>query len=446
MKVAFVTHKKSLYDKFKSVVESDFPHLSVQYLIYDSFDDVPGLIEDRQREFDAIIFAGHVTMAYANARLRRETLWIQLPRAGSTILCALLSVIRKGWDVSKLSFDSYDESLLLEIYDELGYVMEKPLLVFKDNMLSGTYSEDALKFHKNNLRTQEATACCTCLYKVHMQLDMEHLPNIYIVPTRDVIREQLHFIQQFYRAREEAKGRLSVFLITIDFPSDHSVMQERDDLFMFEKMKVSQQIYRYAGHLQATVLEASLRDYLLFSTKEIIEMETNHYKNFELLNLMERETLYTVSIGVGHGDTVAGAKSNAVAAMLKAKGHSCNSAYVCLNDGNFIGPFFSASAGRDRKEPSIDDKLLRASELTGISVNTLYKLRCFVLNYCPQGTFTSHALAEGLTLSKRHVNKILQNLEQHNFAKVVGKRLMDKSGRPSRLFMLNLGTAIGGKH
>jgi hypothetical protein len=341
-----------------------------------------------------------------------------------------------GWDIMKLSFDSYDEALFLEIYKELGYEVNVPLQVFKGNMLDSSYSEDAFNFHKNNLRTQRATGCLTALNKVHLQLNRERLPSLLLSTTRDVIREQLNFVQQFYRAKKEAEGRIAVLWVTVDFPSDYSVMQESDDLFMLERMKIAQQIYRYASHLQAIVLEMSLRDYILFSTKEIIEMETDHYKNFKLLSWMEQETFYNVSIGVGYGDTVAGARGAAVAAMLRVRGCNRNSACVCFSDRDFIGPFFGTTA--DRKEPYIDSKLLAVAELTGISVNTLYKLHCFVLSHNAQGTFTSQELADGLSLSKRRVDKILQNLEQYGFIKVVGKRVMEKSGRPSRVLAMNL--------
>jgi hypothetical protein len=303
-------------------------------------------------------------------------------------------------------------------------------------MLDGAYSENALNFHRDNLRTRRATGCFTALTGVHFRLNRERLPNLFLTVTRDVIREQLNFAQQFYRAKKEAEGRIVVLWVTVDFPSDYSVMREGDDLFMLERMKIAQQIYRYASHLQATVLEMSLRDYILFSTKEIIEMETDYYRNFKLLDWMERETFYNVSIGVGYGDTVAGARGAAVSAMLRAKGHDRNSACVCLGDRNFIGPFFGAAA--DRKEPPIDSKLLAVAESTGISVNTLYKLHCFAMSHNARGTFTSQALADGLSLSKRRVDKILQNLEQHGFVKVVGKRVMEKSGRPSRVLAMNL--------
>jgi hypothetical protein len=436
MKIAFVAPQGPLCSKFRSVAESDFSHLDVEYLIYETFDEVPKIVGDRQEEFDAVLFSGHVAMTYANAYQQRKTLWVQLPRAGGTVLCAFLSAVRMGWDITRLSFDSYDEALLLEIYKELDYEVKSPLLVFKGNMLDSLYSENALNFHRNNLRTQKATGCLTALNRVHLRLNEERLPNLFLSTTRDVIREQLNFVQQFYRARKEAEGRIIVLWVTIDFPSDYSIMQETDDLFMLERMKIAQQIYRYASHLQAAVLEMSLRDYLLFSTKEIIEMETDYYQSFKLLDWMEQETFYNVSIGVGYGDTVAGARSSAVAAMLRAKGHNRNSACVCLGDRNFIGPFFSAAAGR--KEPPIDSKLLAAAESTGISVNTLYKLHCFVLSHNAQGTFTSQALADGLALSKRRVDRILQNLEQHGFVKVVGKRVMEKSGRPSRVLMMTL--------
>ncbi len=438
MKIAFIAPPSPfpLCDKLKSLIEADFPHIQVEYLLYDKFEDVPGLIDGRQEEFEAIVFGGQVAMVYANARLQRKTLWLQLPRAGSTILCALLNAVRMGWDVTKLSFDSYDDILLREIYQELGYDLgDRKFLTFRGDMMRSSYSEDVFRFHENNCRTQKATGCITGLYKVHTRLTEAKLPSLLLIPTRSVMREQLNFIQQFHRAKQDAKGQISVVLITIDFPSDHSVMRESGDLFILEKMKITQQVYRYAGQLQATVLEASLRDYLLFSTKEMIEIETQHYKHFNLLEWIERDTLYNVSIGIGHGDTVAISKSNAVTAMLRAKKHDRSTAYVCTGDGDFLGPFSNGSA--PKKKIKIDDKLLNVAETTGISVNTIYKLHCFLLSN-PKKNFTSQELAEGLAISKRSTDRILQTLEQKGFVNIIGKRIINESGRPSRLISIDL--------
>lgn len=442
MKIAVVSPLlwTPLTDKFKSLIESEFPEIEAIWLLYGSFEEIAGLVEARQEEADAVVFSGHAAMAVANARLQRRTLWVVLPKAGSSILCALLNAARMGCDITKLSFDSYSDDLLQEIYGELGYSTDdRSFLTFRGTMTYKSYNDDALSFHMENLRSGRAVACLTGLHKVHMRLSEAKLPNVMVIPTRNLIREQLNFLKQYHRAKEDAKGQISVMLITIDFPPDHSIIRERDDLFRLEKMKISQQIYRYAGQLQATVLEASLRDYLLFSTRDIIEAETGHYSTFNLLSWMEQETLYNISIGIGHGETVAVAKSNAVSAMLRAQKHGLNSVYVCMGEEDFLGPFFAKSAPREKVQ--IDDRLLKVADATGVSVNTIYRLHCFLLSH-PRENFTSQELATGLTLSKRSMDRIVQALEQRGFASVMGKRILSKSGRPSRVLSIDWSGSI----
>ncbi len=425
----------SLADKVRDLVATEFSRMEVECFFYETFDKIPELLDGQQEKFDAVLFSGHAAMAHADARLPRKTRWAVLSKMGSSILCALLNASRMGWDITKLSFDSYSEALLRETYGELGYAAAgMEFLTFKGVMADSSYIEDALRFHRDNLAGGKAVGCLTGLQAVHLRLNGAGLPNIMIVPTRNVIREQLGFLEQFHRAKEEAKGQISAVLVTIDFPSDHSVMRESDDLFIMEKMKIGQQIYRYAGQLQATVLEASLRDYLLFSTRRIIETETCHYRNFALLQRLEEETLYSVSIGIGHGDTVAIAKSNAVAAMLRAQKHGHNSAYVCMNDGNFIGPFFRDTAGRE--DAQVDARLLKVADATGLSVNTLYRLHCFLLVE-PGKNFTSQEFAEGLAINRRSADRILQTLDEKGFVRTMGRRIMNKGGRPSRVVSID---------
>ena len=70
---------------------------------------------------------------------------------------------------------------------------------------------------------------------------------------------------------------------------------------------------------KATVVEVSYNTYLLFSTKNILETQTNYFKDIKLLHNISENSLNIISMGIGYGDTVQDAKYNATLGMEKPK-------------------------------------------------------------------------------------------------------------------------------
>lgn len=414
------------------VATKDFPLITTKLLVYNDFDEIPDLLEPEQESLDAVIFGGLVGMAYAHKYLKRKTLWLGLPRSGSSIFRVLLLAMRHGYNIESLSYDSYEPAILREVFLELNYdIPDTEFRCFKGNKTDSSYSEDVLQFHIDNYRHKGVSACITGLQKVNCRLDAMGIPNFMVYPTRSVIREQLFFAQQFHQARQEAKGQIMVMMVGIGFPSDYSIMLEGDDSFILEKMKIVQHIHRYAGQLQASMLEESPRDFMLLSTKDVMALETQQFTRLALLEWMEREVNYPVSVGIGHGDTVALAKKNAVRAMLRARKERHNAAYVHMSDGNLLGPILPEKKNRD-KNVRIDDKFLQIAEKADLSINTVYNLHRFLVSTQKDG-YTSQEIAKALKYSKRNTDRLLQRLEQNGYVSVIGKRILGKAGRPVRI-------------
>ncbi|MGM9535263.1 MAG: winged helix-turn-helix transcriptional regulator, partial [Intestinibacter sp.] len=191
-----------------------------------------------------------------------------------------------------------------------------------------------------------------------------------------------------------------------------------------------------AQDIKAAVVEASSNTYLLFSTKNILELETDNFKNISLLNEIDEHSLHTVSIGIGYGSTAQDAKYNANSGMIKAKQHNKNTAYIVYENNKVEGPIMPNEIDSSSDDNLIDKKLSSISQTSGVSINTVFLLYNVVTKY-KKNHFTSKELAEACNLSIRSINRIVSKLELSGYCKVVGKKIVNDTGRPSRIIQFD---------
>ena len=104
-----------------------------------------------------------------------------------------------------------------------------------------------------------------------------------------------------------------------------------------------------------------------------------------------------------------------------------------------IMPVENAAHIEEERDAQLDAKFKVISDKTGLSVNGIYHLYCFLQEH-PREGYLSRELAEGLGLSRRSMNRVLQKLDQHGYVHVLGSRLLGKSGRPARILKITFDT------
>ncbi|MBS6952257.1 MAG: hypothetical protein KH230_03395 [Enterocloster asparagiformis] len=420
-------------EAIKKLLSDEFPNINAEFLIYEDYKLAFKKIECVQTRYDTILYGGPSAYRHAQALIRQETHWDYFPRMGSTILRAIIEAVAHKWDITRLSIDVYDRSAIEEIFLECGIdVGRTKLRIFCGDSLDKDYAQQAIEFHKDSLNRCGASGCITSLSPVTYEFDRLGIPYIAAIPTLNSMRNKLLEIQQYHRARRQAFGQITVLYVNINFPPEHSVLLGDEYSFMLEKMKITKEIYRYADQIAASVSQDSLYNYVLFSTCGYVEKETNYYQNFDLLDWLQRVTVYSVSIGIGSGESVAQARHNAFRGMLKAQKHKENAAYIILSEEEPIGPFFGESRLR---EPKIDRHYAYIAERAGISVNTFdnfYKwYQKHELEY-----FTSQELADGLKINKRSADRLIEKLVDAGIVSIEGLRMNHDSGRPARVMRI----------
>lgn len=419
----------------QEMITREFPQIQETLLIYNCYENILPVLQEKQDMYDTIFFGGPTVYRFAREKVRQTTHWVAFPRSSNNILRAIAELKLLGVDITRLSIDSYSEKSILEAYRELHIPAEQLKLQIYNKMENKQFSQNALRHHIKALKEGSADGCATASIDVVNEMNRKGMVCVPIIPTHDTIRAAVSNAMQYHRAKSNTKAQIAVIYININFPPEHSLLLSDEYSFMLQKMGITKEIYKYADRISASVAGESLYNYILFATRGALELETNQFQKFELLRWMQDATDYTVSIGVGNGETAVEARHNAFCAMLKAKGHTENTAYVMLADGVPVGPFTC-----EEKESPSDNRqetVQQVARQAGISANTIHGL----YNWSKKiGTeyFTSRELADGMKISKRSADRLLEKLLNAGLASLENNRIISTRGRPTRIIRLHL--------
>lgn len=424
--------------KVENIAVSEFQSINFTFLPYKNYKDVPTLIRDRQREFDAIIFGGTAPMQYCEVTIPKETIWKCIPRDGSVILRALLDISVKGYDINQISIDTYSERLIKTIYSELGINVDKTgVKVLPTGIVDEFTDENALSFHLKNFHSGQSVVCLTALVGVHHSLSDRKIPNFFASPTYNVVRETITHTHEVFNAMAQCTNPMAVVVVSIDTPTIGYLAEEHGYQFVQEKLKITQKIYLLAEELKAGVVDYSPRDYILYSSSSAVEAETRHFRVLDLLDWIDQATPQTVSVGIGVGMNVNLAQRNALRAVEKAKAVPGNSAFVLSNDNTFVGPILPKAVTSTDAKTGLISRIQSIADKAGISFNIAYQLHTLVGEQ-KSGVLSTADLARALNISRRTASGYIEKLEKAGIASYLGKRMVSDKGRPTMFFKINL--------
>lgn len=425
--------------KASAVAQSEFPNITPVPLVYEKYTDAPALVRAAQKKLDGILFTGTTPYLLCKEKVQPLLPWEAVPRRGSSLLCALLTaLLHFHCDIRKLSFDSYGTRILTEAYGEIGLVPQT-VNIWKAprNPCAPDYLDELVHFHESLYRQGDVTCCLTAMNSVYQTLNAKKIPVVLIEPTKNIYREALTQLQQKYLIQKLRRSQLTVICIHIDTPAARSLFNETTYNMALAKMQTARQIFIFADQIQAAVTEIGYNEYVLYSTRQALESETNHMRNFMLFAQPEIRTLCTMSIGIGFGCTALEAKVNAENAKLQAIQVGGNKIYIAHGANKMDGPFTIIQARKGRDEITIDPQLWALAQKSKLSIKTLHKL-FLITERTGKGEFTTAELGEQLHISDRTVNRIIAKLEAASLCTVVGEIMMAPTGRPRRVVKLDL--------
>ncbi len=429
MKIAFVIHKeyKPVLDQ---VLNDMWPQVIPEFVMYEDYHDTPGMIHGRQHLWDAIMFAGQGPYECCVRHEPQEIPWDYFRGPAESFFKVLLQVSFNRGDITHLSIDSYHKKVVESAYKEIGYKDEDlHYALYPSDHTNPQYFKNVFQFHHDNWRTGKFSYCVTRLTVVAHELRKAGIPFQFGFPTYDVIREQLQTMLKIHLGHKSRDNVFTVFAIELDRTASRETDYASEYTFALEREKILSQVYRYALQINGSVVEPSVREFLVFSEGDNTNMAQGDYHQLELLNNIGSNTLYTAHMGVGRAGSIRQAQIQAEDALRRIHLSDKSRAFCLLEDNR--GFEISPSNGEVSRS-TVGSALSSAAQKTGVRVQTLYAIYTFTLE---RGTdeFTAGELSEYLKISVRSTNRLLEKLEAARYVAVTGQSYDNERGRPSRL-------------
>ena len=439
LKLALVGHQRRI-KLINDIVKTYFKEIETIDIEFESLaqsESIKSIIKNQEQYLDGILFTGKAPYQIINSKMIPSIPWDYLHNDESQLLRSLLdATLLHKYEVSKISIDSYEKEKVLKTFNEIGINNNSvDAFIWEETEYDEKFLEKLELFHSQNYYNQKVSCCFTGFSAVYESLIKKNIPCISLDPTLDTIINILTNFELKQEALINKKSQLVILSIEIDLPNEYSLINENEYETMLEKVKVTKEIYLFAQKIQSTLTEIGDEGYLLFCTKSILETETNNIENFDLLSTIAKNTCSTISVGIGYGITAREAKYNATIGMKKAQKKGGNKAFVVYGGKNIIEPVSPTVINPAESEPFIDNIFHNIAVETGLSINTIFKLHC-ISNENSNESFTSMELAKSFGITPRSMNRIIDRLEKYNHIKIVGKKVLGKSGRPSRIIKL----------
>lgn len=431
MKLVIVGHPMSI-DIIENVLNEHIKNMSIesiQLVDETQLDSVAEKILKKEPSVDGIIFTGKIPYKLILSRIPSSKPWVYIDQNYSQLQKTLLkTILHTDYDIKNISVDSYKEETVIKAYSEIG-LDNITYQIASQNIYDKNYLNKTTEFHKENHQSKKSL-CITGISTIYNQLKKENIPVMLLKPTADTILQTYYLLLEKGRSIINEASQIVVFSIEPDVKSEYDLVLQNEYQYLLQRNKIHEVITLFAQKLQAAVVDTGDK-YMLFSTRNVVSIETDNFKTIKLLTDIHEDTSTTVSIGIGIGPTAREAKYQAIRSMKHASKMGGNQCFMCSNDK--MHPLTHIKG--QTKDTSTH--LTPIADQTGLGIKTLYKLYCLV-SESQMNRFTSSDLADYLNITSRSMNRILQKLENNGYVEMIGKATDGSAGRPKRVLKLNL--------
>jgi hypothetical protein len=412
----------------QALAAADRDQLEFHFRWYRHQDEAVTLTRELQSVADALFFSGAVPYYIAEAAglIDRPATFVSHDEI--SLLKGFFELQQAGVDVSAISIDSVPESIIKSVCAELQIPTDglrwKPLDGSKIN-------EDFVQFHIGNFELGVTRFALTCRSLVYDQLLARGIPCHYMFWTKRTVLDALDrlvnsYLQDRYRGSQIAIGLIRARMLPFDGTLSHSRRLQLD---------LQRHLFSYADKLKVGLLELGDGLHLFYTTYGALLGTTASFRHLPELGELSTAGV-SANIGIGTGQSAVLAENGARHALAHAERRGPGAAYALLEGRDLVGPI-----GDDRGARLVrvdDTRLQRLADRIGVATTSLARL-VELSEREPLTVVSAEYLAESIGTSPRTARRLLNQLCEHDLARVAGQEMPSGHGRPRRLYRLSLG-------
>ncbi|TDE08567.1 hypothetical protein [Jiangella asiatica] len=376
---------------------------------YDHETQAPGLVTTHASGVDAWLFTGIVPYTIAHDALTRPASFVDY--SGSTLLQALVRLLRDGADVTALSVDTLDTAQVDDTLAEAGVPTDGVrTLPYRP----GATAADMAAFHRRHAARHPGAVAVTCLASVHDELAGE-LPVFRLAPSPQSVRAALRQLLLTASSQIQEDAQVALGLVELG-PAGAA----------------GPDLAREVGMLGGSLSRYSDTMSLIVTTRGPLHDASHGFTALPLLHrLGQRHDIARIGFGLGHS----GAEAERLArrALARARNHGDVAAVVSSrNDVDILLEVVAPAQG-----PVSEQSRAVVASRVGLSVATLDRLR-EITSANGDRPLTTRDIADGLGVQLRTARRMLQRLELAGCAERSGSLDSGTIGRPLTLYRVSL--------
>lgn len=411
-------------------VGEEFKEFHLNSFNYSEIREVVHIIEDHP-EFKYWLFSGQSPYWFAlNKGLIDDTHSSYIQLVGSGLIRTLLqAVYHNNFDLKRISFDTYLEHEIEEVFQELEVKLEYSKCFPYEGYMN---EKKIVDFHLEQYREGKIDFAVTCIQSVYRELLVSDVPVVRVLATKNVIRQTYHFLKQKVETGQYLDS--SIAIITLDLFRQNQ-KQDENYSYKFKKqlLNCEEQILSYAQIVNGSMVRMGDMFYFIFTTRGAIENanQSGHsLKNW--LNDFSYLTMFKVWAGIGYGQNVFKAEKNGRLALQYARQQEKASLYLVSEEGNVEGPILDEDSIGYSPRSTVDHKLF---EQLNISPMQWSRVKAYLKQHS-KNEITANELSEWMHVTDRTARKILKELEQGGMAEIIGEEQPGPRGRPRKVYRI----------
>ncbi|XPV75988.1 MAG: hypothetical protein ACNI27_15335 [Desulfovibrio sp.] len=402
------------------------PEITIIPYVRERVADIHEVLPTCQRETKGILFTGIAVQEAAKAFGEVTRPYEHIPRGGYSLMRVLSEMHRKGITSGKVSIDVVSEDILVEVVKEFGVEFENiHSMPFAPNLAELDYQNRHLELYESG----QTDAIITGFGGIYEELNKNDLPIFRLYPSTLQIRDALSKLADTITAHHLRSAGIAIQLVQLN-SIVHNSFNQYDDLKNAGTFYL--ELLEYVRAIQGSLFHFGKDEYVIFSTRGIIESEP-HQDHFKHLLGWGRKRNIIFSSGIGIGATAFEAEKSARKALDKAQ--------QLPNGGLFIvkGKQVRGPVG-ESDELQYNTHVVNSSELEiakriGVSPAYLNKIKALMLKF-DKDTFDSTDLAACLGVTERSARRILKKFMDSGYAELNGMDTPLSVGRPKKLIRI----------
>lgn len=423
-----VIGREEIIDRLKTYV-GDQEDIEIFPFIYSETKETVELVE-KAFMCDIYLFIGALPYLYAKEKIDKKKLpAVQVALDEYMILTSFYRVKNyQNQELNRLSIDVLDSKHVEEVLSELK-ISSDEIYTYSFGAEDSVDLDKITRYHEGLWNEGKVDYVLTSIHEVELKLKEKG------IPTSCMQVPKLHL----ERAVEEAKSiatlnqSISAQIVAgyVRIKEFDSIKSEKGDFYAQNlQLKLHQILLKYSQKTYASVLSNGNDQFVLFGTRGILDHITNHYRDFPLLQEVERALKTSVDIGFGLGLTAKQAEDNAKLALEACNQSENGTCYIVNERRDTIGPL---GVEKEFNTSELYRSLIHQAKLNNeLSYNFIDFIE--IRNNEP---FSSNDIASYYRVTKRSAERTVKKLLAGDVIRVAGEEKPYLKGRPRKLFQLN---------